>query len=219
MQTTTHSQVSSPVKAHKLQDSMDTQMNTIPGRTGSRCKHWAALIVIGLLAACQNVELGTRSFTDSLPVKRIPGAPLPIDLNLSVGLAIDSAIINVEADSRFLTSARLRSLSVFITEDSDFDAIEDGAQDSFYFISGLSVSIRARFNNRLNEQIVAFLPEGDPQIGTSARTLSLTTSSADVLDYLQANGGYELLLNFDGTVPPDDVIFSGIGRFRVGVGI
>lgn len=192
-------------------------MISAPGK--SSFKRWAGITLVGLLASCQNVTLGTRSFSDILPVKTIPGAAIPVELGFSVGLAIDSAIINVEADSRFLTSARLRELSIFIVDASDFDAIEDGAEDSFYFLNGLNVSIRASFNNVVNEQRIAFLPEGDPQIGSSARRLNLTTTSADVLDFLQASGGYELVLNFEGTVPPDDVIFSGAGRFRVGVGI
>ncbi len=187
-----------------------------------RNKLKASLLSIWILiiAGCdQGITLGTRSFVDTLPLKTIPGANLPVDLNLSLILAINSDIINVDANRSFITSARLRNLQLVILDVSDRDAGEDGAEDSFDFLTGLAIRIRADFNGRTNEQLIASLPDGDPQFGTAARALDLTVLSVDVLDYLQARSGYQLVLELEGLVPPDNVVISGLARFRVGLGI
>jgi len=157
--------------------------------------------------------------TDNLPVVTIPGARLPSELGLSVGFAIDSRILDIEADSKFLTFARVRQLRLDILDASDVDAVEDGAQDSFDFISGLSVSIRAAFGEQTLEEVIAFLPDGDPQFGSAARSLDLSVVNSDLLDFLQAPGGYQLVLNISGNIPPDAVVLGGSVRYRVGVGL
>jgi len=171
-----------------------------------------------VIAGCDQT-LGTSAMTDVLPVVTIPGTPFPIDLGLSLGIAIDSEAIDVEADSRFLTSARVRNLELNILNASDNDAREDGAEDSFDFLSGLSIAIRADLNGIVDERLLAFLPDGDPQFGTAARSLVLSVVDFDVLDYLQADNGYELVLQITGQVPPDNIILSGTVRYRVGVGL
>ena len=171
-----------------------------------------------LLAGCDQT-IGTSAQVDVLPVVTVPGNPLPINLNLGLSIVIDSESIDVEADSRFLTSARVRNLQLNILNASDTDALEDGAEDSFDFVTGLSISIRADFNGEIIERVVAFLPDGDPQFGTAARDLVLTVDDFDVLDFLQADSGYELVLQFAGQIPPDNIILSGTVRYRVGVGL
>ena len=171
-----------------------------------------------LLAGCDQT-LGTAAKVDGLPVVTIPGTPFPVDLNLSLGIVIDSETINVDADSRFLTSARVRNLQLNILDESDVDPLEDGAEDSFDFLTGLTVSIRTDFNGETFEQVVAFLPDGDPQFGTAARSLVLTVADLDVLGFLQADNGYELVLQLSGLIPPDNIIVSGTVRYRVGVGL
>lgn len=183
-------------------------------------KRVAAGIFFLQLAGCgQDVTLGTRSMTDNLPVVTIPGAPIPTELGVSVGVAIDSAILGIEADSRFLTFARLRNLTLQIQDSSDVDPFENGALDSFNFLSGLSISIRAAFNSGIQEEVIAFLPDGDPQIGSFARSLNLAVVDKDVLDYLQAPGGYQLVLTLSGNVPPDAIDLGGTVRYRIGVGL
>ena len=171
-----------------------------------------------LLAGCDQT-IGTSAQVDVLPVVTVPGNPLPLDLNLGLSIVIDSESIAVEADSRFLTSARVRNLQLNILNASDTDALEDGAEDSFDFLTGLSISIRAIFNGESIERVVAFLPDGDPQFGTAARDLVLTVDDFDVLDFLQADSGYELVLQLAGQIPPDNIILSGTVRYRVGVGL
>ena len=176
-------------------------------------------VVSVVLSGCGDFTLATRSMTDTLPAVTIPGAPIPTELNLEIDLAIDGRLFEVEADSIFLTFARLRELQLVILSISDTDPLEDGAIDSFDFLQGIEVSIRARFDGVVNERLVAFLPDGDPQISAAARVLNLTTTSFDLLDFLQASGGYELVLSFSGSVPPDNIIISGLARYRIGVGI
>ena len=171
-----------------------------------------------LLAGCDQT-IGTSAQVDVLPVVTVPGNPLPLDLNLGLSIVIDSESIDVEADSRFLTSARVRNLQLNILNASDTDALEDGAEDSFDFLTGLSIAIRADFNGETIERVVAFLPDGDPQFGTAARDLVLTVDDFDVLDFLQADSGYELVLQLAGQIPPDNIILSGTVRYRVGVGL
>jgi len=176
----------------------------------------ASLILAFVVLAGCGETLGTSAQVDVLPVITIPGNPFPIDLNLALGVVINSESIDVEADSRFLTSARVRNLQLNILNTSDIDAQEDGAEDSFDFLNGLSISIRADFNGEAVERVVAFLPDGDPQFGTATRDLVLTVEDFDVLDFLQADNGYELVLQLAGQIPPDNVILSGTVRYRVG---
>lgn len=184
-------------------------------------KYLTGLWLLGfvVLAGCGDVTLATRSMTDAIPVITVPGAPLPTELNLELDVAIDGQILGIEADSRFITFARLLELQLVILDASDTDALEDGAVDSFDFLQGLEVSIRASFGGEVIERLVAILPEGDPQIGTAARVLNLESTRIDVLDFLQASGGYELIFSMQGIVPPDNIIMSGLARYRVGVGI
>lgn len=179
----------------------------------------SALLMTGLAACNQGITLGTRSLVDQLPLVTIPGADLPVDLNLALDLAIDSEVFNIDADRGFLTSASLRNLQLIILDVSDRDVREDGALDSFDFLTGLTIRIRADFNGRTNEQVIALLPDGDPQFATAARSLDLTVLSIDVLDFLQARNGYQLILELEGTVPSDNIVISGLARFRVGLGI
>ena len=168
-----------------------------------------------------DVTLGTRSMTDPLPIIRVPGAPIPSTLQVSLGVAIPNPAIDLGSGSSFVTFVAIRNLVLNITDESDFDSNDDGAEDSFDFLTGLSVSIRADFNGTTNELLVATLPDGDPQFGTAARELVLTVVSPNinVLDFLDASGGYEVVLRLDGSVPADDILISGAIRYRVGLGV
>lgn len=178
-------------------------------------------MLISTLSACDlGVTLGTRAMTEALPVVSIPGATLPADLSFSIGLALDSPEIDIGSEANFVTFVRARNIQLQILDSSEQDANEDGALDSFDFLTGLEVSIRAQFNGVVNELPIARLPDGDPQFGTAARILDLTViSDADIFDFLLAPGGYDIVLNLTGTIPADTVVVSGFVRFRVGLGI
>lgn len=175
-----------------------------------------------LLSACDaGITLGTRAMTEPLPVVTIPGARLPVELRLSAGLSLASPELDLGSGSDFVSFVNVRNLRLNILEESDQDQIEDGAIDSFDFLSALDVSIRADFNGVTNELFIATLPVGDPQIASAARNLELTVlnSETDVLDFLLAPGGYDIVLSISGTVPSDNIILSGEIRYRLGVGI
>ena len=173
-----------------------------------------------LLAGC-DTTLGTRTETDPLPTFTIPGAPVPSALQIGLGLAINNPQIDLGAGSSFVTFVTLRNLTLNILDTSDVDSNDDGAEDSFDFLTGLDISIRADFNGRTNELMVATLPDGDPQFGSAARDLTLTivNSNINVLNFLEASGGYEVVLDIKGSIPPDSVIISGSIRYRVGLGL
>ncbi len=172
-----------------------------------------------LLISC-GPTLGTRSMTEVLPVITVPGAPLPSALNLALGVAVTQPRIDLGSGESFVTSVRVRNITLNILDASDNDAIDDGAIDSFDFLTGLTVSLRAEFNGRTQEVLVATLPDGDAQFGSAARTLALTVlnSQNDVLDFILAPGGYDVVLGLEGQFPADNVLISGSIRYRVGVG-
>ncbi len=155
-----------------------------------------------------------------LPVATIPGAVLPAPLSTTLGLALASPEIDLGSGENFVTFVRIRNVQLQILNRSDQDSNEDGALDSFDFLSALEVSIRAEFDGVVNEVLIARLPDGDPQFGSAARTLDLSiVSNADIFDFLLAPGGYDIVLNITGTIPPDAVVLSGFVRYRVGLGL
>ena len=179
-----------------------------------------ALGLLALLTACGDVTVGTRSMTDQLPVITIPGTALGSLLQLSIGASFTSQQLDLGSGEDFVTSVTVRNMDLNILDTSELDANEDGALDSFDFLTGLDISIRADFGGNTNQLLIATLPDGDPQFGSAARNLELTVvnSNTDVLDFLLAPGGYDIVMGFSGNIPSDDVIVSGEIRYRVGLG-
>jgi hypothetical protein len=159
--------------------------------------------------------------SDVLPDITVPGAPLPTTLQVSLSAAIANPSIDLGASDSFVTFVTIRGLTIQILNSSEQDPIEDGARDSFDFLTGIDVSIRAEFAGRTNELLIATLPDGDTQFGTAARSLELTfvNGNIDILDFLDAPGGYDVVLTLAGTVPPDNIVISGAVRYRVGLGV
>ena len=180
----------------------------------------ALVTIVVLLVSC-DTTLGTRSETERLPTFTIPGAQIPSELEIGLGLAINNPQIDLGAGSSFVTFVTLRNLTLNILDVSDVDSNDDGAEDSFDFLTGLDISLRADFNGKTNELMVATLPDGDLQFGSAARELTLTivSSNIDVLNFLEASGGYDVVLDLKGSVPPDNVTISGSLRYRVGLGL
>lgn len=189
----------------------------------NRIRSLKRLLVISLsffLISC-GPTLGTRSQTEVLPVITVPGAPLPSALRLGLGVAIEQPSIDLGAGESFVTFVRIRNITLNILGVSDTEISDDGAVDSFDFLTGLTVTLRADFDGQTQEILVATLPDGDVQFGSAARTLSLTvvSSQTDVLDYILAPGGYEVVLGLEGQFPADNVLLSGTIRYRVGLGL
>jgi len=173
-----------------------------------------------LLNACSGkTTLGSKSLSETLPEATIPGFPVQVPLSGSIPLPLTAEAASAADETEFVTSARLRSLTLNILDSSESEANEDGAMDNFDFLSSMQIFIHAVLNGEESEALVASLPEGDPQIGNGSRSMTLTVENVDVLDYIEAPGGYGLRLQGSGFVPPDDVVISGEIRYRVGVGI
>lgn len=199
------------------------RFNIVPQR-GLSPKRWLSAFAIAMLAlfsAACDTTLGTRSFTDPLPQITVPGAPVPSALRLALGVAIPNPAIDLASGSSFVTFVAIRNLTISILDISELDSNDDGAEDSFDFLAGLDVSIRANFDGRTNELLIGTLPDGDPQFGGAARDLTLTVvnPNTNVLRFLEASDGYEVILNMTGTIPADDIIVSGAIRYRVGLGL
>lgn len=182
-----------------------------------------SLLAIGsitLLAACSGkTTLGTKSLNETLPSVTIPGFPLQVPLSGSIPVPLSAEAQSVSDDTEFVTFAKLRSLRLDILDSSESDANEDSAMDNFDFLSSMQIFISAVVGGEASELLVASLPEGDPQIGNGSRMMTFTVEDVDVLDYIEAPGGYGLRLEGAGFVPPDNVVIGGEIRYRVGIGL
>ena len=122
----------------------------------------------------------------------------------------------------FLRSLELTALSFSITADStnpSIDTLEDGQPDDFSFIDEIQVYIQADFGGGPQTELIAFLNSGDPQLDPGNSTISLTTTGVNILDYMEAPGGYTIEVQATGTLPPDDVIFDGLATYKVTAGL
>ena len=180
-----------------------------------------SIALLSTLTACGlGVTVATRSMVELLPIKTIPGASVLGGLSLSLGLAIRTPNIDLGVGENIVSFARINGLRLVILDSSEQDSLEDGALDSFDFLTGLDIDIRGVFDGQVVQIPIATLPDGDPQFGTAARSLDLTiTSNVDVLDFLLLPGGYEVVLDLEGTIPTDNVVIAGEIEYRVGVGI
>ena len=181
----------------------------------------AALAIALLSSACSDTTLGTRSFEEALPTVTIPGGDIQLGLNnfaIPVRLNLATQDAYADGDFDFVSSVKVLSLTLNIDDSSESDQREDGNLDDFDFLSGLQVSLRANINGTLRTDLVASLPDGDPQYASGTRTLNLTTTDVDVLDYIELGSGYDMVITVSGFVPMDNVIINGDIRYRVGIG-
>jgi len=186
--------------------------------------HQLLTAFIGILfsvSACNlGVTLGTRSMTEVLPTLTVPGAPLPVDLDLSIGLALASPEIDIGSESALVTFVSVRNLTLQILATSELDEIEDGLPDNFDFLTGATVFLRGDFDGTTNQLLIATLPETDPQIGASLRRIELTIDNDnDVFDFLLLPNGYEIVIELDGSIPADSVTLAGEITYRIGLGL
>lgn len=176
-------------------------------------------ISVIFLASCSEATLGSKSLTESLPATIIEGSSQPVALSSDIPVSLNTDADSVADGTQFVTSVRLRNLTLNILESSEQQADEDGAMDDFDFLSGMEIYMTARISGQDRQVLVASLPEGDSQIGSGTRSLAFTVENVDVLDFLEAPSGFDLRVRGEGTTPPDSVIFGGELRFRVGLGL
>lgn len=191
----------------------------------ARTSFLATLIAVAIVSCSSKTTLGTRSLNETLPESTLPGTlsllgvAVQIPLSGSLPIPLSAEAQSLADETEFVTYARLRSLTLRILDTSESAGAEDGAMDNFDFLSGMEIFVSAVLGGETSEVLVASLPEGDPQIATGVRELSMTVEDVDVLDYIEAPGGYALRVQGSGFVPPDDVVFDGEIRYRVGIGI
>jgi len=92
-------------------------------------------LLLILLSGCLGLTLGTRSETETLPTVTIPGANLPANLDVALGLSLSAPELDIGAESALVTFVSVRVLKLQILEASERDANEDGTPDSFDFVS------------------------------------------------------------------------------------
>lgn len=191
-----------------------------------RISHAQPFILFALIAAagCANTTLARFSTSEDVPETRVQGAglinALPLTLS-TLKLDVSSTEAYQNADYDYVTEIKLSGLSFDITAsstDHNTDSFEDGVDDNFDFIEGMELHIQATFDGAEHKTRIAYLDEQDAQVGSSTQHLVLSTDSVDILDYVEAADGYEIIVSATGSVPPDDVIFDGTAIYKVGIG-
>ena len=177
-----------------------------------------------LIYGCSGTTLARISVDETLPETRVEGVGitniLPLTLS-SMALDVTSAEAYASEEFDYTTEIKIRSLAFSITDsstDHNEDAFEDGIDDNFDFISSLDLYIKATIDGEEKQTRIAYLGAEDSQIGSGASQLSLSVENVDILSYVEADGGYEVLVNATGEVPPDAVVFDGQIVYRVGIG-
>jgi len=192
---------------------MNNKLNTIIAST-----------LLAAVIGCANTTLARISVNEDVPETRVQGAGLISLLPLSLStLSLDATSTEDYASEEFdyVTEIKFKSLSFDITAsstDSSTDSFEDGVDDNFDFIDGMELYIKATFDGEEQQTRVAYLDAEDAQIGSGSNHLALSIDNVDILDYVEADEGYEIVVNATGSVPPDDVIFDGKAVYRVGIG-
>lgn len=173
-------------------------------------------------SGCSDTTLGSFSAEEAIPTVTIPGVAgiaVPLQLTLpDVALDVTQTDAYRDTNRDFVTFVRLRTVALELDASTDSDPREDGNLDDFDFLQNIEIYLNATFDGEPRQALIAQLPEGDPQIGSGTRQLTLATTSVDVLDYIEATEGYTLSVTVAGTVPPDNVIVKGTIGYRVGIG-
>lgn len=127
-----------------------------------------------------------------------------------------------EQDFEKVYSVVVTELSFWITANSEspsLDVIEDGDPDDFSFIKSVSIHVKAVIDGVDKKELVAHLEEGDAQLAPGGRVLDFNVTGTNVSRFILAEGGYSISIEATGSVPPDDVIFAGMLKYDVTVGI
>lgn len=183
-----------------------------------------ALMVMLAVAGCSDSTLGRFSVDEPLPLTRVPGAGiggvLPLTLS-AFALDVTSSDAYAQQDFDFVTEITLPAVTLFIddsSEDAETDRLENGMPDDFSFLSSIDLHIEASIEGQTRRARLGGLPMNDPAFAQGARSLSLQMTGIDILDFVEASGGYRVEISATGEAPPDDVVFGGDVTYRVGVG-
>ena len=203
---------------------------TVPARALSRAAPPGALLAALLLGACgdDGATLGTASVDEELPPTTVPGAPVAGVLPATLPpLALDIASTDEYASedyARIVTEITIPDLSLSVapgSEDADEDRLEDGMDDDLSFLSSIELFIAATIDGVERTERLGGIPGNDPRLDpdVAARTVELDMTRVDILDFVEAPGGYAVRIEVGGVAPPDDVTFDGDVTYRVGLGL
>jgi len=191
----------------------------------------AAFAIVSTAAVCSlagcgedGTSLGRFTVEEDIPETRVQGGGFGTLLPGSLApLQLDIESEEEFTSERYSVVNAIRVTRVVLTitdasEDAETDLAENGMADDFSFIDSLVLSIEATFDgeNRVTE--LARVQSDDPGLAPGSRRLSLETSDANILDFVEADGGYRLVSTATGSPPPDDVVFAGSVDYRVNVG-
>lgn len=177
-----------------------------------------------LTGCSESTTLGHFDVDQDLPEIQVQGslvsALLPTEFApIPLNVKSEEAFQNANYD--YLTTIEVDALSLRITEKSNDpaqDSAEDGEPDNFDFFTSVSVFIRATINGEERRELIAELPEGSEQLSSGQNQIQFTMSGLDILPFVEADGGYEVITEATGTPPSDDVYFDGEAVYRVGIG-
>ena len=180
-----------------------------------------------LLGACgdDGTTLGTASIDEELPPTTVPGIaatgvagvlpavlpPIALDVTRSDEYASEDY-------ASIVTAITIPALSLSVAPGSEDDDLDDGMPDDLSFLSGIELFIGA---DGREDVLLGGIPENDPRLdpAEAARTVALDMTEVDILDFVEAPGGYEVRIEVSGFAPPDDVTFDGDVTYRIGLGL
>lgn len=184
------------------------------------------MVILLPSAGCFDSSDGYLHFTFevnyNVPEQTMPGDPL---LALLPPQPIPEIPVDMNTDTEFssqvfdhLVRIRLEELSFAITANSTDPAYDDlesitPTPDDWSFLQ--SAEIWVRYPGTDVEGLVAFVPEGDPQLASGSPVLAFVCLNTDILDYFDSGHNTTLVLRAIGSFPPDDVIFQASAKFKV----
>lgn len=184
----------------------------------------ATTVVALALAGCEGTTLGHFDVDEPLPETRVEGRAavsfLPVLLP-PISMDVSSSQEFQQQEYDYLTSIQVDSLTLAVTESStqsSVDSLEDGVDDNFDFLSSVEIYIQAEINDVSERLLIGSIEEADVQLSESRQLISFTMTGADILQFVEADEGYEVQIQASGDAPPDAVIFDGEVVYRVGIG-
>lgn len=200
----------------------------MPRRLRSARARAATILAATALGACGgSTTLGSISVDEELGPTRVPGSVVNGVLPAALPpLALDVTTTEAYAsgDHDHVTKISIPELRLTVapnSEDADEDRLENGVPDDLSFLSGIDLYIVATMDDGTERtERLGGVPENDPRLDpdAAARTVALDMTGVDILDFVEASGGYAVRIDVKGLAPPDDVVFDGDVRYRVGVG-
>jgi hypothetical protein len=104
-----------------------------------------------------------------------------------------------------------------LSTDPALDPLEDGEPDDFAFVDSVDLYIEALVDGTPRRELVAFVSEGDPQLAPGVASVALMVTGVDLLEFADAEGGFDITIEASGVLPPDRVLFNARITYEVTV--